>query len=59
MDSTMAARSERDHARNTHAEFLPGGVSPAPDILGGDAEKQIRAIRDVVMTLGKKKIRPV
>ncbi len=34
--------------------FFPGGVSPAPDILGGDSEKQIRAIRDVVMTLGRK-----
>jgi mono/diheme cytochrome c family protein len=35
--------------------FFPGGMSPAPDILGGDAQKKIRALRDLVMTLGRKK----
>ncbi|HET7152231.1 MAG TPA: hypothetical protein VFJ29_00560, partial [Candidatus Kapabacteria bacterium] len=34
--------------------FFPGGISPAPDILGGDPQKQIHALRDLVMTLGKK-----
>ena len=35
--------------------FFPDGQSPAPDVLGGDAAKQMRALRDVVMTLGKRR----
>lgn len=35
--------------------FFPDGQSPAPDILGGDSQKQMKALRDVVMSLGKKK----
>ncbi len=35
--------------------FFPEGQSPAPDILGGDAARQMRALRDVVWTLGKRK----
>ena len=33
--------------------FFPDGQSPLPDVLGGDAKKQMQAIRDYVMTLGQ------
>ncbi len=33
--------------------FFPDGQSPLPDVLGGDAKKQMEAIRDHVMTLGE------
>ncbi len=32
--------------------FFPDGQSPLPDVLGGDARKQMEAIRDYVWTLG-------
>jgi hypothetical protein len=32
--------------------FFPDGQSPLPDVLGGDAQKQMTAIRDYVFTLG-------
>jgi mono/diheme cytochrome c family protein len=32
--------------------FFPDGQSPLPDVLGGDARKQMDAIRDHVWTLG-------
>jgi mono/diheme cytochrome c family protein len=35
--------------------FFPEGVSPKPDVLGGDAKKQIQAIRDYVFSIGKRK----
>jgi mono/diheme cytochrome c family protein len=35
--------------------FFPEGQSPSPDILGGDAARQMRALRDIVWTLGGKK----
>ncbi len=34
--------------------FFYEGTSPEPEILGGDAEKQILALRDYVFSLGKK-----
>jgi mono/diheme cytochrome c family protein len=33
--------------------FFPDGQSPLPDVLGGDAKKQMQAIRDYVMTIGQ------
>lgn len=32
--------------------FFPDGQSPLPDVLGGDAKKQMEAIRDYVWSLG-------
>ncbi|MER3523155.1 MAG: hypothetical protein C4326_03600 [Ignavibacteria bacterium] len=33
--------------------FFPDGQSPLPDVLGGDAHKQMMAIRDYLWTLGQ------
>lgn len=33
--------------------FFPDGQSPLPDVLGGDARKQMEAIRDHVISLGR------
>lgn len=33
--------------------FWPDGQSPLPDVLGGDAHKQMTAIRDYVMSIGQ------
>jgi hypothetical protein len=38
------------------AFFAPGQPNPFPDILGGDSQKQIKAIRDhLVLTVGNGK----
>jgi hypothetical protein len=33
--------------------FFPDGQTPLPEVLGGDAEKQMVAIRDYLLTIGK------
>jgi hypothetical protein len=33
--------------------FFPDGQSPLPDVLGGDARKQMTAIRDYVVSIGQ------
>ena len=33
--------------------FFPDGQSPLPEVLGGDARKQMTAIRDYVMSIGQ------
>jgi mono/diheme cytochrome c family protein len=33
--------------------FWPDGQSPMPDVLGGDARKQMTSIRDYVMSMGQ------
>jgi cytochrome c2 len=33
--------------------FFPDGQSPLPDVLGGDANRQMVAIRDYLMTIGR------
>ncbi|MBI5473711.1 MAG: c-type cytochrome [Ignavibacteriae bacterium] len=33
--------------------FFPDGQSPLPDVLNGDAKKQMQAIRDYVMSIGQ------
>lgn len=38
--------------------FWPDGNTPAPDILGGDSEKQINALAEYLYYIGQKKVRP-
>ncbi len=38
--------------------FFPDGQSPLPDVLGGDARKQMTAIRDYLISIGEP-VRPV
>mgnify|MGYP001583149256 FL=1 len=33
--------------------FWPDGQSPLPDVLGGDAKKQMMAVRDAVISMGQ------
>jgi hypothetical protein len=33
--------------------FFPDGQSPLPDVLGGDAKRQMMAIRDYVISIGQ------
>jgi hypothetical protein len=33
--------------------FFPDGQSPLPDVLNGDAKKQMEAIRDYVISIGQ------